>query len=81
MSATPSRPSFREMPRIGDQIDEQIAGGLFRLHRGRCLHQRRGLEVDPIIATELTEAQREDLARRPHERGWTAGTGIWTSYD
>jgi hypothetical protein len=71
----------RLLPRTGDAIDEpsleacsaSTVAGVDGSLEGVPL-----VEVDPIVAEELTQAQREDWPRRLRDGGWTERTHSWT---
>ena len=73
---------FQDMPRIGDPIDEESLEGYSACTAAGIYGSAEGLivEVDPIIATELTGAQRKAWPGRLRESGWTAETDNWTRF-
>jgi hypothetical protein len=73
---------FEDMPRIGDQIEEESLEGYSDRTVAGVYGGGEGLivEVDLIIAKELTEAQRDDWPRRLREGGWTLETQSWTRF-
>jgi hypothetical protein len=73
---------FQDMPRIGDRIDEESLEGYSACTVAGVYGSGEGLivELDPIIAAELTEAQRNGWRRRLRVGGWTVETQSWTRY-
>jgi hypothetical protein len=64
----------RLLPRIGDAIDEPSLEGYSASTVAGVDGSLEGVplvEVDPIVAEELTQAQREDWPRRLRDGGWT----------
>ena len=73
---------FQHMLRIGDRIDEESLEGYSACTVAGVYGSGEGLivEVDPIMAKELTEAQRNGWGRRLREGEWTVETQSWTRY-
>jgi hypothetical protein len=73
----------RLLPRIGDAIDEPSLEGYSASTVAGVYGSLEGvplIEVDPIVAEELTQAQREDWPRRLRDGGWTERTHSWTRF-